>query len=303
MRPKAVRSRIASYVCAIMLCLAVPVFVVTAAPSVAYAAFLSSSSVDYVDETSCSLTLQFSNNVAGNSAWSVNAGSVQLIDENGSAVDCTVSRNYFGNTPNDTPDPSGERQRLYVSATGLAPGTSYTLRGAGMINEAGVSVDPWTISFTTVGKKPQQGNPDEHEPQPEPVPPPLLGGGGQGGGGGTGVVGAGVDAGGSDGAAAVASNGVDDNPDAAVQESAAPAQKPVPVERGASLAAGQGGGKVYAVGGAGLDTGAATKKEPMPTQQLSSQTISAMGFLALGAAGCGMARRGLHWRRHRMAER
>ncbi len=105
-----------------------------------------------VNPEQSTITLLFSNNVAGNEAWENNQHCFMLTDENGVTYPCTVSRQYFGNTPGDTADPNNNRRTLFISFSNLQPGRFYTLTGTGLITQGNVSIPSFSITFSTSGK-------------------------------------------------------------------------------------------------------------------------------------------------------
>ena len=153
--------------------------VLTVAP--AYAASLTGASPGtgaVISGSSVTFTLSFSNNVAGNEAWATNQSAFSVYDENGTYYPCAPSRNYFGNTPGDTPDPEGMRRLIFVTVSNLQPGMNYTLSGSGLYTQGHVAIPAFSISFST------EGQPEAPDPEPsEPEAPDTGDTNGEGGAG------------------------------------------------------------------------------------------------------------------------
>lgn len=241
-------------------------------------------SVIDVDST---ITLSFNHNV-GEGVYSVS-----LSDESG--VPVSVSASGSGGSLE-------VRRSLIVQPHGMQPGTTYYMtysgRSAGGNGNPDGSLYSVTLTFTTAGSPPE---PDpEPPPEPDPaVPPDGGGGGGQGGSGGSGMVGAGVDQGGSYGSGTTPGTSSEtDATDATVAPSSQDTAPESSIKSGQSRAAGTGGGTVYVVGQTGKEVGEAPSKEQVETPLLSWQFVAVLCLIAVGLVLSGMVKRGVVWHRH-----
>ncbi len=296
------------------------------APARAYASpFLNSSSISASGmPVSGVITLQFSNNVVGQrdqstGDWGIwvfdhNVGCISLYDEYGSSVGFSAYHNFDGYQNDDS---GFERQKIYVSYGPLQPGTVYTLSIAPGMRQAGnPSVDSGSgdsITFTTAGEKPVEEPPDPPPPPPSGTTGARSGGmagsdstggeldqsGANGSGGGmagSDSTGGGLDQSGANGSGA--STGT--SPDASSEAVAAPEEAAVEssAKDGESRASGLGGGVLYTIGAAGLDTGKATDAVPVEVPELTWQFVLTLGLIAVCLALLGAGKRAVAWRRH-----
>lgn len=246
------------------------------------------------------ITLYFGNNVAAGAVFAANAAHISLTDEYGSLVagSGSVYRLYYGEgaPDGDNPDDGMQRQYLYLQVPPLQPGTTYYLSVTPGIMSIGNHVyDGLYAAFTTAGEKPVEEPPDPPPPPPDPVPVVPDGGGGSGGMAGSDSTGGGLDQSGANGSGA--STGT--SPDASSEAVAAPEEAAVEssAKDGESRAAGLGGGVLYTIGAAGLDTGKATDAVPVEVPELTWQFVLTLGLIAVCLALLGAGKRAVAWRR------
>lgn len=261
-------------------------------------------------ETSGTFYLEFDHNVTAGQVWgdapdayAYNSGLFYMTCEDGTTPSYGVYRNEGSSLE--------QKRRVYFSVSGLQPGTSYTIAvSAGMRSAGGHTYGGFSVTFTTAGQKPV---PDPPTPPAETDPSIPPGGGGSGGEGGSDTTGGGSDQGGGGGTeqgggSSVEAGAVESfSPETAVQptdvetvatESSGDVVEESPASNGGRRAAGQGGGTVYLIGKAGLDSGKVADTMRVEPPVLSQQLVCAVILIAIGLAAAGAIKRAIVWHRH-----